>query len=278
MDQVSGISAFVQVVNAGSFTGAAKRLEISPTSVTSRVQSFEEQLGVRLLNRTTRKVSLTEEGEAFYERCSRILAELAEVESLASALQSKPNGTLRVNTDSRLAQVVAPLLGEYAALFPDISCELIVTETLGDMVEEKFDLAVFAGPLPDSSLISRRLGVARYVLCGARPVSRKTSPAIIVSISSAARPSVSGALSARIVSIPSPSPESCAAIASKGCGPDRSRGKAFASCRWPASRPSSSAERSSSCCPAMISPLAAFRLSIRPVATSRPVSAPFSIS
>jgi len=167
MDQVSGISAFVQVVNAGSFTGAAKRLEISPTSVTSRVQSFEEQLGVRLLNRTTRKVSLTEEGEAFYERCSRILAELAEVESLAGALQSKPNGTLRVNTDSRLAQVVAPLLGEYAALFPDISCELIVTETLGDMVEEKFDLAVFAGPLPDSSLISRRLGVARYVLCAA---------------------------------------------------------------------------------------------------------------
>ncbi|HKT17963.1 MAG TPA: LysR family transcriptional regulator [Stellaceae bacterium] len=167
MDQVSAISAFVQVVNAGSFTGAAKRLEISPTSVTSRVQSFEEQLGIRLLNRTTRKVSLTDEGEAFYERCSRILAELAEVESLAGALQSKPNGTLRLNADIRLAHVVAPLVGEYAALYPDISCELIVTETLGDLVEGKFDLAIFAGSLRDSSLISRRLGIARYVLCAA---------------------------------------------------------------------------------------------------------------
>ncbi|HXS42390.1 MAG TPA: LysR family transcriptional regulator [Stellaceae bacterium] len=167
MDQVSSMSAFVQVVNAGSFTGAARRLEISPTSVTSRVQSFEQQLGVRLLNRTTRKVSLTEEGEAFYERCSRILAELAEVESLAGALQAKPNGTLRLNADIRLAHVIAPLVGEYAALYPEISCELIVAETLGDMVEEKFDLAIFAGPLRDCSLISRRLGVARLALCAA---------------------------------------------------------------------------------------------------------------
>lgn len=167
MDQVSSMSAFVQVVNAGSFTGAARRLEISPTSVTSRVQSFEQQLGVRLLNRTTRKVSLTEEGEAFYARCSRILAELAEVESLAGALQAKPNGTLRLNADIRLAHVITPLVGEYAALYPDISCELIVAEALGDMVEEKFDLAIFAGPLRDCSLISRRLGLARLVLCAA---------------------------------------------------------------------------------------------------------------
>src|ERR1041384_3526495 len=108
MDHVINMSAFVQVVNAGSFVGAARRLDISPASVTSRVQSLEQRFGVRLLNRTTRRVSLTEEGEAFYQRCNRILAEIADVESLASALQSKPNGTLRLNADTTLARLVAP--------------------------------------------------------------------------------------------------------------------------------------------------------------------------
>jgi len=167
MDQVVNMSAFVQVVNVGSFTRAAKRLDISPASVTSRIQSLEQQLGIRLLNRTTRRVSLTEEGETFYQRCSRILTELAEVENLASTLQSKPSGTLRLNIDIGLARLVAPLVGEYAALYPEVSCELIMTETIANLVEEKFDLAIFTGALPDSALISRRLGAGRLVLCAA---------------------------------------------------------------------------------------------------------------
>lgn len=167
MDHVINMSAFVQVVNAGSFVGAARRLDISPASVTSRVQSLEQRFGVRLLNRTTRRVSLTEEGEAFYQRCNRILAEIADVESLASALQAKPNGTLRLNADATLTRLVAPLVGEYTALYPDVSCELILTEKMADIVEEKFDLAIFAGPLRDSALVGRSLGVAPAVICAA---------------------------------------------------------------------------------------------------------------
>src|SRR5262249_26294542 len=136
-------------------------------SVTSRVQSLEQRFGIRLLNRTTRRVSLTEEGEAFYQRCNRILAEIADVESLASALQSKPNGILRLNADAALARLVAPLVGEYTALYPDVSCELIMTERMADIVEEKFDLAIFAGPLRDSTLVGRSLGVVPVVVCAA---------------------------------------------------------------------------------------------------------------
>jgi DNA-binding transcriptional LysR family regulator len=176
MDQVINMSAFVQVVNAGSFTGAAKRLGISPASVTSRIQSFEQQLGIRLLNRTTRRVSLTDEGEAFYQRCNRILAEIADVECLASTLQSRPNGTLRVNTDIALARVVAPLVGEYAAQYPDVSCELIMTDRMANLIEKKFDLAIFAGPLRDSSLVARRLGVGRVALCAAPAYLARRSP------------------------------------------------------------------------------------------------------
>lgn len=167
MDQVVTMSAFVQVVNAGSFSGAAKRLDISPASVTSRIQSLEQQLGIRLLNRTTRKVSLTEEGEAFYQRCNRILIEIAEVANLASALQAKPSGRLRINVDIALARIIAPLVGDYAALYPDVSCELIMTEQMVNIVEEKFDLAIFAGPLRDSALVGRRLGAGRVVICAA---------------------------------------------------------------------------------------------------------------
>jgi DNA-binding transcriptional LysR family regulator len=176
MDQVINMSAFVQVVNVGSFTGAAKHLGISPASVTSRIQSFEQQLGIRLLNRTTRRVSLTEEGEAFYERCNRILAEIADVECLAGTLQSRPNGTLRVNTDIALARVVAPLVGEYAAQYPDVSCELIMTDRMANLIEKKFDLAIFAGLLRDSSLIARRLGVGRVALCAAPAYLARRKP------------------------------------------------------------------------------------------------------
>lgn len=177
MDQIVGMSAFVEVVNVGSFSGAARRLEISPASVTARIQALERQLGIRLLNRTTRRVSLTEEGEAFYHRCSRILAELAEIKNLASALQSKPKGTLRLNTDIALARVVAPLVGDYAVLYPEVSCELIMTERMVNIVEEKFDLAIFTGPLRDSALVARRLGIRRVALCAAPAyLARRTLP------------------------------------------------------------------------------------------------------
>src|SRR6266568_3513300 len=165
MDRITSMSAFVRVVEIGSFCGAARRLALSPAMVTSHVQALEQRLGIRLLNRTTRKVSLTEEGAEFYHRCVQILAEIEEAESLASAQRSTPRGTLRVNTSVALARVMAPLTSEYLAIYSDVSVELIMTDRMVDMVEEQFDLAICSGPLPDSGLIGRRLGLGQVALC-----------------------------------------------------------------------------------------------------------------
>jgi DNA-binding transcriptional LysR family regulator len=167
MDRIAIMSTFVQVVDCGSFSGAAKRVALSPAMATTHVQSLERLHGIRLLNRTTRKVSLTEEGGAFYRCCRQILAGIAEAERLASSLQSAPRGRLRINTDVALARVVAPLIADYADAYPDVSVELIMTDRIVDMVEGQYDLAIFAGPLSDSSLIRRSLGVGRWVLCAA---------------------------------------------------------------------------------------------------------------
>jgi DNA-binding transcriptional LysR family regulator len=167
MDRIMSMQAFVQVVDSGSFSGAARRLGVSPALVTGHVQSLEKRLGVQLLHRTTRKLNLTEIGRSFYDRSSRILAEVDEAESLATAQQSTPRGTLRLNTSVPLARLVTPLIADYVALYPDVSFELVMTDRLVDMVEEGFDLALRSGPLPDSSLMRRRLGIGRKALCAA---------------------------------------------------------------------------------------------------------------
>src|SRR6185312_5020169 len=133
--------------------------------VTSHVQALEKRLGIQLLNRTTRKVSVTEAGRAFYERCTQILAEVEEAETAASDLHSTARGTVRVNTSVALARLVTPLIADYVTSYPDVSFELIMTDRMVDLVEEGFDLALRTGPLPDSTLIARRLGLGRKILC-----------------------------------------------------------------------------------------------------------------
>ena len=165
MDRITSMTAFVHVVDHGSFSAAAKRLELSPAMVTSHVQALEKRLGIQLLNRTTRKVSVTEAGRAFYERCTQILAEVEEAETAASDLHSTPRGTVRLNTSVALARLVTPLIADYVAIYPDVSFELIMTDRMVDLVEEGFDLALRTGPLPDSTLIARRLGLGRKILC-----------------------------------------------------------------------------------------------------------------
>jgi DNA-binding transcriptional LysR family regulator len=167
MDRLASMQAFVLVVDAHSFAAAARRLAVSPTTVTQQVQFLEDRLGVQLLNRTTRKLSLTEVGRRYHQRCSRILADIEEAESCASTLQTAARGLLRLNTSIWLARVVAPVIAEFSAAYPDVSFEIIMTDHMVDMVEEGFDLALRPGPLPDSSLISRRLGVAELTLCAA---------------------------------------------------------------------------------------------------------------
>jgi DNA-binding transcriptional LysR family regulator len=164
---MTSMATFVKVVESGGFSAAARALSISPSMVTAHVQSLEERLGIRLLNRSTRRVSLTEVGHAYYERCLQILAEMEDADRIAQALQSTPRGTLRLNTSIAIPPLLAPVIAEFVALYPEVSINLTMTDRMIDLVEEGFDLAVRNMAVPDSSLIVRRVAAYRFVVCGA---------------------------------------------------------------------------------------------------------------
>jgi DNA-binding transcriptional LysR family regulator len=166
MDRMTSMATFVKVVESGGFSAAARALGISPSMVTTHVRALEERLAVRLLNRSTRKVSLTEAGHAYYERCLQILTDVEEAERIAEALQSTPRGTLRLNTSVAIPPFLAPVIAEFASLFPEVSVNLAMTDRMVDLVEEGFDLAVRNMSVPDSSLIARCVATYRFVICG----------------------------------------------------------------------------------------------------------------
>src|ERR1700760_1080656 len=118
MDRLTTLTAFVQVVDNGGFSAAARRLNMSTTMVSNHIQALEDRLGLRLLNRTTRKVSLTEVGRAYYERCTQILSELEQADRIADNLQSTPRGTLRLHTAIHIVQFVSPVVAEFVERYP----------------------------------------------------------------------------------------------------------------------------------------------------------------
>ena len=176
MDRLTSLTVFVRVVDCGGFAAAARRLNMSATMVSSHVQALESRLGARLLNRTTRKVSLTEVGSAYFQRCTQILAEIEEADDAASELQSTLRGRLRLFTGTHIVPFVAPVVAEFLAAHPQLSIDLTMGERMIDLVEEGFDLAIRAIPPPDSSLIVRNLAPWRHVLC-CSPDYRKRHPA-----------------------------------------------------------------------------------------------------
>src|ERR1700754_561320 len=123
MDRLTSLTAFVRVVDTGGFSAAGRKLNMSTTMVSNHVQALEERLGARLLNRTTRKISLTDVGTGYYERCAQILAELEAADSAAGVTQTTPRGTLRVYTNSHILRFVAPIVSEYMGLYPDVRIE-----------------------------------------------------------------------------------------------------------------------------------------------------------
>jgi len=167
MDRIASMMTFVKVVDTGGFTAAARALNLSPSAVTTHVQSLEGRLSARLLNRNTRKINLTEVGQAYYERCLRILADLDQAEQIAEGLQSKPRGTLRLNTSPVMPSLLAPVIAEFVGLYPEASVHVNVTGRMVDLLEDGFDLALRHPPTADSSLIIRRLASYRLVVCGA---------------------------------------------------------------------------------------------------------------
>ena len=165
MDRLASLTAFVRVVENGGFTAAARHLNLSATMVSNHVQELEDRLGVRLLNRTTRKVSLTEIGREYFQRSLHILADLDEADRTAGALSATPRGRLRVHCHPALARLIAPVVTAYLRDNPEVSVDLRRGDQMIDLLEEEFDLAISPFVPADSSFMVRRLADWRYVLC-----------------------------------------------------------------------------------------------------------------
>lgn len=170
------IVVFARIVELGSFSAASARLGMPKSTVSRRVAELEERVGARLLQRTTRKLSLTDVGRIYYEHCARIVAELEEAQLAVSKLQSTPRGLLRVTVPLTFT-MMGPILTEYLARFPEVQLELLCTDRRVDLVDERFDLAVRIGQPPDSSLVARRLGsIRRFVVAAPAVLKRMGRP------------------------------------------------------------------------------------------------------
>jgi DNA-binding transcriptional LysR family regulator len=165
MDRLSAIEAFIEVTNCNGFAPAARKLGISTSAITRHVAALEERLGVRLLNRTTRAVSLTDAGLRFLDRSRRILADLEEAEQMAESERGEPMGRLVVSAPLVFGRMhVAPLLGEFMTRYPRISAEFLLSDRMANLVEDGIDVAVRIGHLADSGDIARKIGAVRRVL------------------------------------------------------------------------------------------------------------------
>ena len=168
MDNLSALEVFVRVVQAGSFSAAARAMDLTPSAVSKQIGRLEDRLNARLFNRTTRQLNLTEEGGAFFERASRILNDLEEAEQAVSHLRAAPRGTLRLELPTAFGQLhIAPLLPDYLARYPEMRIDVSMSDRFIDLVEEGKDLAIRIGDLQDSSLIVRKLASNRRVVCAA---------------------------------------------------------------------------------------------------------------
>jgi DNA-binding transcriptional LysR family regulator len=151
------IVVFTKVVQAGSFIGASRELDMPKSTVSRKVTELEERLGARLLQRTTRKLSLTDVGRTYYQHAARVVAEVEEAELAVTRMQQAPRGLLRVTTPLNFAYL-APLVASFLKRHPEVQVELVCTDRVVDLVQEGFDVAVRAGSLGDSTLIARSLG------------------------------------------------------------------------------------------------------------------------
>lgn len=168
MNKLQAMEVFVQVVDAGGFTRAADNLQLPKATVSTLVQALEQELQVKLLHRTTRQISVTADGAAYYERCLRILNDVRDAEEALSRNRISPSGRLRVDVSTGLAyNLLVPSLADFGERYPDIMVELGCSDRTIDLIEESVDCAIRGGELADSTLVARRLGVVDFITCAA---------------------------------------------------------------------------------------------------------------
>lgn len=166
VDYFNAVKAFIQVVEAGSFVKAAQALNLPRNTVTKHIQSLESHLRVTLLNRTTRRVSLTNDGTAYYERMVRVIDQWLEAESDVASAQARPHGRLRVDMGATMAcMLVLPALPDFQQRYPDLQLDIGVSDRPVDLLGDRVDCVIRGGALNDPSLIARRLGSLSFVTC-----------------------------------------------------------------------------------------------------------------
>lgn len=167
MESLTSILSFVKTAESLSFVSAARAIGISATAVGKNVARLEASLNVRLFQRSTRKVSLTVEGEMFYERCRKILDDLQDAEAMLSHSVQAPRGRLRVSLPTIGYRFLLPMMPDFRKAYPEVELELDFNDQLVDLINDGFDVVIRSGDLADSRLMSRRLGPFRFVLCAA---------------------------------------------------------------------------------------------------------------
>lgn len=177
MDRLACMKVFVKAVEAGSISSAAAELNLSSQLAGKQIRALEDGLGIKLLTRTTRRQSLTDSGQLFYERARNILAEMEAAEALMAETRSEPRGRLRISAPITFgSHGLAPEIPEYLRQHPEVSIDLSLTNSTVDLVEEGFDVVFRTGDLPDSSLIARRLASYRLALCAAASYIKLAEP------------------------------------------------------------------------------------------------------
>lgn len=168
MDLFASMKTYVAVVDGGSFAAAADKLEISRAMVSKQIQKLEEHLDTRLMNRTTRRLSLTETGRAFYERSLQIMSDVDEAQQIAGHMTRMPRGVLRVTIPLSYGQHrLAAIIGAYTQAYPQVQLDISLSDRKVDLVDEGFDLAIRIGAMPQSDLIARKIGAERSIVCAA---------------------------------------------------------------------------------------------------------------
>lgn len=168
MDQIQGMRVFVRVVEAGTFTRAADSLGLPKGTVTKQIQALESRLRVKLLNRTTRRVTVTPDGAAYYERTARLLNDFDEIEASMTNAQANPAGRLRIDVGSSMARLlILPELADFCARYPEIQVDLGVSDRAVDLIGDNVDCVIRGGELLDPSLVARRVGTLPYMTVAA---------------------------------------------------------------------------------------------------------------
>jgi DNA-binding transcriptional LysR family regulator len=168
VDKLTSMNVFVRVAKGGSFASGARELGISRAMATKHIMQLEGSLGTRLFNRTTRSLSLTDVGASYLERCQQILLDVEEMESAVTQLQTEPRGLLKISAPPVIgATHIARAVAEFLKIYPDLTVDMILQSSPGDLIDEGIDLAIYLGALDDTSMVARKLASSSLVICGA---------------------------------------------------------------------------------------------------------------